>query len=210
MRSAETFNKLMHSIGLGFVVLLVLGGAFYIYAWHINTEFGIRPRGEYIQWKIERALARLNQLNQCNLPKIDSSYGQSYNFGAEYIYNVYLANHREIRDVSPLEGLPVLTLVLSETDVTDLSPLSTMPLVCLSLRDTNVHDISPLRGMKLLRLDLSGTGVKDLTPLRGMPLEELILSNTPVEDLSPLEGMNIAVLKIDGTPAEVARQKQEE
>ena len=72
-----------------------------------------------------------------------------------------------VSDISPLRGLPISTLVLSETKVTDLTPL---------------HGMQRLR-----RLVLSGTPVQSLEPLKGLELTELYLDGCP-------EGLDVAPL----------------
>ena len=56
----------------------------------------------------------------------------------------------------------------------DLTPLKGMPLTSLILRGTPVVDLSPLKGMPLtsLRLELC-RGMRDLSPLKGMSLTSL-------------------------------------
>lgn len=123
-----------------------------------------------------------------------------------------------VHDLSPLKGLPLAGLTLSETSVEDLSPLRGMPLNDLDLSNTRIRDLSPLKGMPLqsLRLqncsnvasiaalarvplrdlNLAGTSVNDISVLRGMPLESLWLERTEVTDISALKGMPLAQLGI--------------
>lgn len=124
----------------------------------------------------------------------------------------------DIRDLSPLQGLPLVSLSLSDTDVEDISPLRGMALEDLDLTNTRVRDLRPLEGMPLrslflqncsnvvsiaslagapLRmLHLTGTRVKDISVLRGMPLGNLMLGRTDVTDVSPLKGMPLGMLGI--------------
>ncbi|NLF17258.1 MAG: hypothetical protein GX595_08370, partial [Lentisphaerae bacterium] len=111
-----------------------------------------------------------------------------------------VANGRQIRDLSPLRGLPLSRLHLSVTPLRDLSPLAGMPLVELRLGGCKeVEDITPLRGAPLAILDLAGTAVTDLSPLQGMPLLELTLDSLPACDLTSLQGLALEYLSINGT-----------
>jgi len=106
----------------------------------------------------------------------------------------------KIDDLSPLQGLPIDSLILCFTDVIDLSPLKGMPLISLNIVKTGVKDLSPLAGMQLRSLLLGsqwgGCPVKDLSPLKGMRLASLDLAGTPVADLSPLKGMPLEILRL--------------
>jgi len=73
MRSAETFNKLMHWIGLGLIVILLCGGAVYVYAWHVNPSLSKEWSTRYMHWRIDRAVEQLSRINKV---RIDPSYGQ--------------------------------------------------------------------------------------------------------------------------------------
>jgi len=106
-----------------------------------------------------------------------------------------------VKDLTPLKGMPLKELYLDFTKVKDLSPLKGVPLEVLWLSCTKVTDLTPLDGMPLERLHLLGTNVKDLTPLEGMPLKELYLDGTKVTDLTPLDGMPLERLDLRRTPA---------
>jgi Leucine-rich repeat (LRR) protein len=106
-----------------------------------------------------------------------------------------------LEDISPLAGLPLLRLDLSQSHVTDISPLHGMPLRELYLEDTGVWEISVLRGMPLMKLYLSNTKVEDLGPLRdARQLRELNLLGTPVSDLRPLSRTPIEMLWLNKCP----------
>jgi serine/threonine protein kinase len=101
-----------------------------------------------------------------------------------------------VTDLSPLHGLPLRQLIVSDNHVTDLSPLREMPLKSLSFaRNRAVKDLTPLKGMPLEFLDCSHTTVADLSPLKGMKLTELWCSQTFVSDLMPLRGMSLKRLE---------------
>ena len=119
-------------------------------------------------------------------------FGQLIANLSDSVVDVRLRN-TGITDLSPLEGMALTQLDLSEAEgITDLSPLKGMPLAQLELRGvTGITDLSPLEGMALTYIGLSETeGITDLSPLEGMPLAHLDLSETEgITDLSPLEGM---------------------
>jgi hypothetical protein len=110
-----------------------------------------------------------------------------------------------VKDLTPLRALPGLeSLACCGTaatlgKVTDLSPLRGLPLKVLHVSDNPVSDLSPLKGMPLEELRCYRTGVEDLTPLKGMPLTQLLAGETRIADLSPLKGMKPTVLLLDGT-----------
>jgi tRNA A-37 threonylcarbamoyl transferase component Bud32 len=128
----------------------------------------------------------------------------------------------EVTDLSPLRGLSLKSLIVSDNHVADLSPLRDMPLEILAFRfnhgakdltplkglplqyldcmHTSVADLSPLKGMKLTKLWCDQSPVSDLTPLRGMALKELRVPFTKVSDLAPLRGMPLEVLVLRQSP----------
>ena len=115
----------------------------------------------------------------------------------------------KLSDLSPLAGMPLVTLRVSKSQVADLSPLKGMPLKELVCGLSKVSDLSPLKSMRLTILDcFRATSVSDLSPLQGMPLEHLGIAFTKVSDLTPLkECKNLQSLKLNGsrvTPAGVA------
>jgi hypothetical protein len=98
-----------------------------------------------------------------------------------------------LSDLSPLKGMGLGSLSVSQTNVSDLSALKGMNLSFFSCDSTQVSDISPLRGMPLAIVNFHNTKVADLLPLSGsgMYLKSLVFSETPVSDVSPLEGMKL-------------------
>jgi hypothetical protein len=124
-------------------------------------------------------------------------------------------NQCPVRDLTPLEGMPLTSLVLYGSTVSDLTslqslkeltslnlvacgkvhdltPLKDLPVTSLKLSGTGVTDLSPLQGMKLTSLDFySCIKLRDLTPLHGMPLKSLTLHDTSVDDLTPLADMKL-------------------
>jgi hypothetical protein len=105
-----------------------------------------------------------------------------------------------LRDLEPLRGMKLESLVLHHTNITDLEPLRDMKLDVLDIGSTKVTDLAPLRGMPLKRLVVAWTLVRDLSVLEGMPLTELRCGNTNVTDFSPLKKPPLRTLHADLDP----------
>jgi Leucine-rich repeat (LRR) protein len=121
-----------------------------------------------------------------------------------------------VKDLTPLEGMPLVVVNLSRTKVSlDLSPITNAPIRALrldttpftnvaqiaalqiddlNLIDTPVADLSALSRLRLIYLSLDETRVVDLRPLEFMPLERLGLAGTPIKDISVLRGKHLKVL----------------
>ncbi len=112
-----------------------------------------------------------------------------------------------IRDISPLKGMKLYGLSLSDTAVHDLEPLRGMPLKSLDISFTEfenspqrVSDLSPLKGMKLTSLYLGNCPVKDISPLKGMKLERFRVVKTSISDISVLKGMPLKFVDLIDVP----------
>ena len=106
----------------------------------------------------------------------------------------------KLKDLTPLQGMPLTWLNLGGCQVRDLTPLQGMPLTWLNLGGCQVRDLTPLQGMPLTWLNLRGCQVRDLTPLQGMPLTTLDLHNcAQLSDLTPLQGMALTTLILEGS-----------
>jgi hypothetical protein len=84
-----------------------------------------------------------------------------------------LAECRQVRDLTPLQGMPLTELALAGCPVSDLTPLRGMALTSLTLVQCGqVSDLTPLQGMPLTWLNLDHWGqVRDLTsPHRNHPV----------------------------------------
>ncbi|MFC1853104.1 SUMF1/EgtB/PvdO family nonheme iron enzyme, partial [candidate division CSSED10-310 bacterium] len=95
---------------------------------------------------------------------------------------------------SPLKGVPVDTLDLSET-ITTIAGLKGFELRILNLSQTQVSDLSPLSGMPLKTLSLPRP-ISDISCLKGLPLEALDLSMTSVQDITALEQLSLKYLSL--------------
>jgi len=109
----------------------------------------------------------------------------------------------EVKDISILSELPVISLTLHNTQVTNLNPLRRCPLRHLSLEESPVSDISPLAGTQIWSLDLRETNVSDLQPLAQMPgLQNVLLSRQQIVDnLEMLRSLHVTVQEVPGGPA---------
>lgn len=115
----------------------------------------------------------------------------------------------ELTDLSPLSGMTLQELLISESRVRDLSPLQRMPLTSLSLLLVPFADLTPLQHLRLTNLLLIKCNLTNLALVKAMPLQSLIVSpdlnpqlrNRPsmdITDLSPLLGMPLSELSVGG------------
>jgi hypothetical protein len=99
-----------------------------------------------------------------------------------------LPGQRQLRDLSPLAGLPIRQLNLYATGVADLTPLRGLPLEELNVHGTQVADFGPLRGLPLKTLYFGRPDrAFDLSPLADTPLEALHVEEAQNLDLTPLK-----------------------
>ncbi len=108
-------------------------------------------------------------------------------------------DHTEIRDLSPLRGLPLESLSLLETRIFDISALRGMKLKSLTLRDTRVADLSVLAKMPLTYFDATAIPATDYSPLAGAPLKSLWVQSSPLRDLSFLKDSPLKELSLGGS-----------
>jgi serine/threonine protein kinase len=147
-----------------------------------------------------RALPRLGLLSCCGLPRDLGTIADLTPLKGMRLTTLYLTNN-QVSDLSPLKGMPLRYLDIYRNQVADLSPLEDMRLEGGLFLDGNpLTDLSPLRGQPWKGLQCRNTRVADLTPLRGWKLERLDLLGTRVADLSPLKGMPLRDLDVTGTP----------
>jgi hypothetical protein len=115
-----------------------------------------------------------------------------------------LTNCPQIKDLSPLEGIPLDRLSINQSSgVWDLRPLAGMPLTYLDLSNCGqVRDLTPLAGMPLAQLSLAGCReLRDLSPLKGLPLTWLSLRGcSHVNNLTPLHGLKLSYLDLQSCP----------
>ena len=111
-----------------------------------------------------------------------------------------------IRDVSALEGLPLVTLALNENSISDFTPLASLTgLQTLYLSGNPATDYSPLARLTNLRQLALGGATDSLAFLEPLALRELALGELTVSDGSwqPLTSQNkLATLELWNPPAE--------
>ena len=95
---------------------------------------------------------------------------------------------REVTDLRPLIGIPLVSAQLSAAELKDLSPLRRMPLRELRLDNVGAIDLTPLKGLLLERLTISrNTAPLDFSLFSDMPLKSLTLNScSGMIDLSKL------------------------
>ncbi len=109
-------------------------------------------------------------------------------------------SNSSVSDLAPLKGMKLIHLYGAHTKIKDLSPLSEMPLKVLFLWSSPyLSDLSPLKGLQLTNLNCDFTKVADLSPLQGMPLTNLGVLQTQVSSLAPLSGMPLKELYCNNT-----------
>lgn len=112
-----------------------------------------------------------------------------------------IVNREELKSIAPLEGLPISSLDISQSNVTDLSPIAQMPLRRLKIGNLRVADFAPIaQCTKLDSLWCWRSGLRDLTPLQNLPLTEFIAHGNPLTDLKPLAGKPLKLVRLDNTP----------
>lgn len=132
------------------------------------------------------------------------------------------STYGDLSDLSLLASMPNLTeLWLCRQRITDLSPLEGLPLTTLVACNNEISDLTPLASLTGLRtLWLGSNPAADLTPLAGLTnLRDLNLDGNPLRDqavplisLAPLEGLELTRLSLgwrtvsDGNWSLLARQ----
>ena len=112
-----------------------------------------------------------------------------------------------VRDVSALEGLPLVTLALNENQISDLSPIASLTeLETLYLNKNPATNYGALAGLENLRhLSLGGGEADSLAFLEPLGLRELVLDRLRVLDGNwrPLASQNnLDLLELHDSPAE--------
>jgi internalin A len=94
-------------------------------------------------------------------------------------------------DLYHFTDLPLRALFLDSNPLTDLEALDGMPLLSLSVSECGIRDLTPLASMaRLISLDVSGNAVSEVEPLADLhDLERLSLAHNPVYDLEALSGL---------------------
>ncbi|MDB5389436.1 MAG: hypothetical protein JWM11_5082, partial [Planctomycetaceae bacterium] len=111
-------------------------------------------------------------------------------------------------DLSPLQGMKLLSLFCPDTQISDLSPLKGMSLSFLNCNTSKVVDLSPLNGMPLGTLGIGSTNVSNLSEIGEAPLLWLNCDNTLVTDVSSLNGMLLTDLFLNNMVADLSPLKK--
>jgi eukaryotic-like serine/threonine-protein kinase len=112
-----------------------------------------------------------------------------------------------LHDLSPLKGMPIFVLDISDTAVASLADVADSPLQELRMARAPIADLGPVRSLSQLRLlDCRGCPIASLEPLVGTAIEELMLDYQPLRDAAVL-GRLAGLRKINDMPVEEFRQK---
>ena len=114
-------------------------------------------------------------------------------------FSLNLQGNSELVDVSPIEGLPLTHLNISQTKVDRIDALVDMPLKWINVSNTNVEDLAPLADLPIDYLDISNTRVNNLEPLSGQELTTLNIAGSDLNDLSGLELLSFRNLVVDSS-----------
>lgn len=196
----KTIRRFLYAIAA--VLLCII--FFHMYLTYLNHDLKNRiffMLAERHELQLLDELARVN--TAISLPNVHQRSNPSYE--GDYYHPKLIGlwlneNQNKLYNISPLRGLPIEELDISNTSVADLSPLRGMPLQALYIdRNPLLSDLRPLSGiMSLRKLDASHTAVKDISPIQGMMLKELKLAGNYITDLSPLAGIDLEYLDISG------------
>ncbi len=105
-----------------------------------------------------------------------------------------------LRDLSPLRGLKLQMLDLSNNPVREIRHLKGMPLRVLYLENTGVVSLKSLSEARLRELRLNNSPVESLDGLQGQPLENLYAVKTRINDVEPLRKSNLRGLWLTDSP----------
>ena len=81
-----------------------------------------------------------------------------------------------VKDLKPIQGLPIKRLILRRTDIASVKDIKHMDLEQLDISHTPVSSIAPLAGMNLKKLDIRHTNLETLNPIVTLPLETIVLT----------------------------------
>ena len=114
--------------------------------------------------KEKEILARLNRIKESlhalNPGLNDINYQYTINGD---IIEVDLSNNKELKNIDPLAGLPIVNLNISFTQIYDLKALGGMPIRILHVPNGSLSNISILAEMPLEELHLHGKPKQDFT-----------------------------------------------
>lgn len=180
-------------------------------------EVTITPEPEELKTMTEEAFAEvLAKLKQANPQQVE--WDVDFRTSREQVY-LYLTNHKEIQDISPLRGYNIYSLSLRNTNVEDLAPILNDGLKRLDIRGCPIASLDALRnmrldhlgtlildpieilhGLNLKSLDVAGSSVTNLDFLKDMTLTELNISSCKIRDISELRHLKDSLTSLTFTP----------
>jgi serine/threonine protein kinase/phage FluMu protein Com len=105
-----------------------------------------------------------------------------------------------VQNLTPLAGMPLRDLKMNGVPVSDFTLLGSLPLESLECSACpNLRSLEVLRGQQLRSLHCADVPIESLEQLQGMRLTTLVVDHTRVKDLSPLKGMPLSTLCVTGT-----------
>ncbi|MBT6498245.1 MAG: SUMF1/EgtB/PvdO family nonheme iron enzyme, partial [Planctomycetaceae bacterium] len=113
----------------------------------------------------------------------------------------------DVTDIWPVRALPHIQRFFCNGSaagkgrLADLSPLQGIPILSLNCSNTRVADLSPLQRMQLGYLHCGNTQVADLSPLQEMPLKELFCPEAAARKNAPLLKKIKTLKTINSQPA---------
>ncbi len=105
------------------------------------------------------------------------------------------ANTRNL-DLTPLIGIPVSSLKITNAKISGLKPLQSMKLRSLTLNACGIASLEDLKGLPLTELACNNNPISSLEPLKNMPLKHLSLSNCALYSIRPLKDMPLETLDL--------------
>jgi serine/threonine protein kinase len=105
----------------------------------------------------------------------------------------------QLSDLTPLQGMALEELnCWWNRDLRDMSPVRGMPLKSTQFGETPIEDLSPFAGMPLERLCINGCPVRNLDIVHQLPqLQTLNCLECPISTIEPLAGKNLRHLSFN-------------
>ncbi len=130
----------------------------------------------------------------CKLDDISALRGMSK-------LDILLLPDNNIKDLSPLKGLKISNLDVSQNEITSLDDIAGERLKTLMANNSQIVSMPKTFFPVLKKLALKRSQIKDLKFLRQMlKLEYLTLSNSSLTSLQGLESVRLRTLDISGSP----------
>ena len=150
--------------------------------------------------QVKEVTTKLQERN----PGFDGNVSPTIAYGVVTGLTLYT---EDVTDLSPLRALPGLrdlactAATAGKGKLADLSPLKGLPLVTLNCNWTQVSDLAPLKGAPLTSLSCTGTKVVDLSPLAAAPLVAVAGDFQPERDAGTLRSIK-TLQTVNGLPTD--------